>query len=139
MLSLRWTKLPWAGGAGLSQIFKKNKREFLRVRSHNLVKYHYLSSRGPTERVSNIINLSEGGLQFRYRGRITVGTAVKMLINIVEEGKQIPVLGRVKWIGRAEGRSRSVRVGVSFMAIEDEDKNFIRRFIRHHKKEFLFK
>ena len=138
MLSIRWAELPWVADTALSQLFKKNKREFARAKSHNLVKYHHPSSSAPTEHVSNIVNISEGGLQFRYHGNIAVGIAIRMSINLAELGRQIPVLGRVKWVSGSEGRNNhSRRVGVSFMVIQNEDKNFIHRFVRSHKKEFL--
>ncbi len=108
---------------------RKNRRTAPRARSRNLIKYQPEDGL-PVEKISNLIDFSEIGLQFVYRKKIRPGSILKMVVNVAERNKEVPVLGRVMWVKALESRSRGFRIGVAFLEIQEEDRKLLRGMIK---------
>ncbi len=124
---IRWTALK----SLKDRLLGKNRRIAPRARSRNLVK-HQLE--GNPEFLSNLVDLSETGLQFSFRYKMKVGTVLTMTLNLAEDNENIPVLGRVVWVKPFEGRSSGFRVGVTFLDISFHGQEAIRRIIRRKRR-----
>ncbi len=115
------------------RLLGKNRRAAPRTHSRNLVK-HQPRDFSSSEFISNLVDLSETGVQFSFRFKMKTGTILNMVLNLAEEGRDMPILGRVVWVRPFEGRSSGYRVGVSFLDISEEDRESLRRIVRRHKR-----
>ena len=125
MQFIRWTALKNLK----DKLLGRNRRHAARTRSRNLVK-HKLAEPSNPEFLSNLVDLSESGLQFSFRYKMKIGTVMNMTLNLAEDNENIPVLGKVAWVKPFDGRSSGFRVGVTFLDISFQGQETIRRVIR---------
>ncbi len=110
--------------------YQPSRRKTLRVKSRNLLKC-LRSDDAPQEIIVNLANISETGLQFFSFREITPGSLLKMVINFAEVERQIPAMGKVAWIRRVRRHKKIYRVGVAFLSLVSEDREFIHRFVKN--------
>lgn len=121
MLVIRWANIIDFAGAFIG---KKKTRAHSRVESRNLVRF---TTPGQfPELITNLVNFSEGGLQFSVKSRIKPGTLLKMVINLVERDMDVPVVAKVCWVKAIMGKGEAYRVGVSFQEILPEHQSILR-------------
>ena len=119
MLSIRWQDLSkWE-----KNIAGRNRRSSPRVKTRGLVKHQREDS--VNKHISNLLDLSEGGLQFFYRKKVKAGSILKMTLYIDENTKNIPVVAKVAWVKFLHG---NYRIGVTFLEIDFDDQEIIRNF-----------
>lgn len=121
MLVIRWANIiDFSGGL----IAKKKPRAHQRINLRNLVRYGAVTENFP-ELVSNLVNISEGGLQFSIRSKLPKGTLLNMIINLVEKDQDVPVVAKVCWSKPVIGYSHAYKVGVCFQEILPEHQYLI--------------
>lgn len=108
----------------------KDTRKFLRFRAGYLLKY----ARFPRlenevdRRLTNIINISEGGLMFAAYESLPVSSTLKVWFQF--PGKQNPVETFAKVVSQAKVRLRAVyRVSLRFLDLNETDRELLRTFI----------
>lgn len=116
-----------------------NRRQHSRARSYNLVKLIHSEriDRGawtlyyPEQEILNITNISEGGLTFISFRKMPSDSIVTLVINMAEINRQITAEARVVWVHRKSRGSRLYLIGVSFLVLDENDRNLIRQLSRH--------
>ncbi len=130
MLEIRWTSITDLAG----KIVRKPKdRAHSRFRTQNLVRYFDPYAKLPASGLSNLVNLSEGGLQFSCRAKPKVGAKIQMVINLMERQHEIPVVGRIVWVKSVPGRGTAYRVGVRFEEIDSAHRHLLRSLVNEKK------
>lgn len=105
---------------------KKEKRRFPRMKTFDLLKCEYPAKEAAVQ-ITNLVNISEGGLQFVCQNLFRLADRLRMTINLAELERDIPVEAKVVWICKEHRNPRmgddlSCRVGVSFTGIADQDR-----------------
>jgi hypothetical protein len=59
---------------------------------------------------------------------------IKLTLNLAEKEKQIVAISKVKWCRTAALGKKVYRVGVSFLKIEEKDREILRSFIKSRRK-----
>ena len=93
-----------------------NRRKHPRVKSHNLIRCTEKNG-ASMQKVSNLVDLSAGGLQYVTRDHVEPNDTLKLVVNFPERGKQIPVLAKVEWTRPVLREHVYYRTGVSFKEI----------------------
>lgn len=106
----------------------KKPRAYTRTEYRNLVRFQTNDEASP-HLLSNLVDISEGGLQLSMRRKIKVGTLLNMIINLVEKNQDVPVLGKVVWVKPIPGYKGGYRVGVFFQEITPHDKAVLRDLV----------
>lgn len=106
----------------------KKPRAYMRTEYRNLVRYQADNETTP-HLLSNLVDISEGGLQLSMTRKVKVGTLLNMIINLVEKNQDVPVLGKVVWVKPIPGYRGGYRVGVVFEEITPHDKAVLRDLV----------
>lgn len=125
MLLLKWVNLITFGRRRSSA---KKPRAYMRAEYRNLVRYQPSNENEP-HLISNLVDISEGGLQLSMTRKIKTGTLLNMIINLVEKNQDVPVLGKVVWVKPIPGYRGGYRVGVVFEEITQHDKAVLRDLV----------
>ena len=97
-----------------------------RIKSYNLLKYSYQSG-AQNEWISNLKDISEGGVQFNSRGMLQKDAVLKLLINVAEANRQIEVMAKTVWTQCEKARGTIIHhVGATFLNINERDRMMIR-------------
>ena len=102
----------------------------------HLVRYRYAEGEFP-ELITNLLDLSEGGMQFSVRSKMRLGTLLNVIINLVEKNEDVPVLAKVRWVKPIPSRARAYRIGASFEKILSEHRLMLQSTIlekRHSRR-----
>ncbi len=95
----------------------------------NLIKFT-LSDGVSYQSISNIIDISETGLQFTCYEEIQPDQPIKMLIHVPDAYEDIPIKGRLVWV-RKKPAARGVYVaGVKFHDLPEKSLEVIRNMIK---------
>jgi hypothetical protein len=121
LLNLGWRKK-------VTKRYTVEKRNEPRTKTSNLLKFKP-QGEGSQERVSNLIDLSESGLQFYNRESMELDTVLHLVINIPEKKIEIPAVVKVIWARPAKHGRLGYCIGVSFLEIGERDKNLVREFV----------
>lgn len=121
----------------LNLLFGKSKakskdsgeRKHPRLRVFNLIKFT-LSDGTHYETISNIVNLSETGLQFTLYEELPPGQTLKMLISVPHANKEIPIKAKLVWCRKDKNRRGVFVAGVKFDAISDEHQGLLREMVQ---------
>jgi c-di-GMP-binding flagellar brake protein YcgR len=106
-----------------NKIINEERRKHPRASVFNLVRY-IPKGNALKEEISNLMNLSEGGLQFFSKHEIEAGTILGMQIHMAA-GKEIHLAGKVVWVRHDESGKNGYQIGVSFMEMDDKHRAFI--------------
>ncbi|MEI8348617.1 MAG: PilZ domain-containing protein [Candidatus Omnitrophota bacterium] len=105
------------------------RRQYKRIDCYCLIRYRALNSQGAyTENLASIRNISGGGLLFKSREYLPVGTQLEVKINFVALEKPIFVLARVVRFEANKKNAGSYRIGIFFTTIKDQDRKIITQF-----------
>lgn len=121
MLLLKWMKSIHFGS-------REKPRAYRRAGYRNLVRYSD-GKNAPADLISNLVDISEGGLQLSMTRKIKLGTLLNMIINVVERNQDVPVLGKVVWVKSIPGYRGGYRVGVVFEEITPNDREIFREIV----------
>ena len=105
-----------------------DRRQYPRIRTANLIKILKLDSEEVSS-LSNLVNISEGGIQMMSPRRIPAQAHFWAVLNLAEKDTQIPVEGRVVWSKKSEKGNASYRAGVEFTDLGDEGRTVIRKYV----------
>lgn len=126
----------WLNFINFKGIFRtKQERSYPRAENRNLVRYE-LEEAGIAPLISNLVDISEGGLQLSMKKKIRIGTLLNMVINLVEKNQDVPVVGKVVWTRPIPGYQGGYRVGVAFEEINPDHQETLREIVcaPHRKK-----
>ena len=131
MLTLRFLNL--GNVKNFEKAQKDQRRKSLRAKSSNLIKSTTYTGNAK-EQISNLIDISEGGLQFFSKERIEPDTVLKITVNMAEKKKQVPIITKVMWTRpEKKGQGTGYEVGVSFLEIDPKDRDLINDFVKQHQ------
>lgn len=104
-----------------------NSRHFKRLRVSYLLKYKPInSSEAPF--ISNIKDLSAGGVKFWTDQPLTEGTFLQLTILIPPLGRTLETLGRVQRV-RYAAQNKIYYAGINFVELQTADQEALNRFI----------
>lgn len=79
--------------------------------------------------ICNLVDISEGGIQFSSPKKLERGSLFSCDIELVEKDVRIPVLAKVVWV-RPRRKCRGIyHVGACFLSIREEASALIRNFV----------
>jgi Tfp pilus assembly protein PilZ len=107
-------------------------RKHPRLRAFNLIKFT-LSDGTQYESLSNVVNLSESGLQFTCYEALHPDQMIRMLISIPHANKEVPVKGKLVWVRKDKARRGVFVAGVQFQDISDENRQLIREMVESRR------
>lgn len=105
-------------------MFSKNKRQFLRLSAHHLLKYKVLGAEGKEGMLSFVRNISAGGVLFHSNEYIKPGSTLELDINFPPSPESIKIKAKVL-------RSRELKgvggfdVAVQFINLDEDIKKYI--------------
>ena len=111
-----------------SQTTGGGRRKSKRKRAFNLIKFT-LADGTHYESISNILDLSENGLQFSCYEPLEVGAKLKMLIHVPGKKQDIPMKTRLVWIRKVKRINGVYIAGVVFEEIAVRDKEILKQII----------
>jgi Tfp pilus assembly protein PilZ len=106
-------------------MFNKNRRKFVRLKVHHLVKYKILDS---AETLTFARNLSAGGIRFYCKEKIPKGSTVEMTINFPDSPTPLKILSKVVWIKELK-KMGGFEVGAQFIDVDDDTFELLRKKI----------
>lgn len=102
-------------------MFKNNKRGYVRLPAHHLIKYRVLEK----ERVfSYAKDISAGGLRFHCKESIPVGSIVEIMINFPGLAEPVKVLAKITW-QKSLQKGSGFEAGARFVNIDEKARSFI--------------
>lgn len=104
------------------------QREHPRLRSYSLIKFN-LEDGTPFQSISNIVNISESGLQFTCYEKLEINRHIHMLIHVPFTDKEIPIEARLVWSRRSKTQRGVYVMGVKFEKISDKGREMIRGMV----------
>ncbi|MEI8349354.1 MAG: PilZ domain-containing protein [Candidatus Omnitrophota bacterium] len=108
--------------------FPQERRKFVRLGVHHLVKYRVLDEKESKDTLCFIRNISAGGVLFHSDVTVTPGKFIELQINFPSYPKPVKAVGKIlraiplKLVGGFD-------VAVEFINVDDEAKDFINRRI----------
>jgi len=119
----------------LGKLFKKQKweerRKFIRLSAHHLLKYKVLEKE---EKLSFARNISAGGVLFYCKEQLPAGSTVELEVNFPQYPHPIKVVAKV--IRAMELKKMGgYEIGAEFINVEEGAKNFIDEKIKAVSKE----
>jgi hypothetical protein len=118
-------------GMRVGRLLGAERRHALRVKCYDLAKWTF-ETESMNHRISNLQDISSTGLRFNTHEPIQISAKIRMILNIAEKGRQIPVLGEVVWsCSIGEGAYQS---GVHFLEISEEDRAALRELVLFAEK-----
>ncbi len=88
-----------------------------------------LALEAPERPICNLVDISEGGIQFASPRKLERGAFFSCLINLIEKDVRIPVMAKVVWTRRCHKCRGIYHVGACFLSIHDEACALIRDFV----------
>lgn len=115
-------------------MFRKKRRSweprrFKRLRTSYLVKYQ-MGGKG-TPRVTNVVDLSEGGVRFLAQERIPELSILNLSIYLPPLEKSVEVVAKVIRSRRAKDARSIYYVAAAFLDLRREDREAIRQFAEY--------
>ncbi len=101
------------------------ERQSRRVRSFDLIKIRRAED-SSSHIVSNVKDLSQGGLKLFVREKFDPGDRVVLSVNFADRNDQISAEAEVRW--SREMRSKNgYHVGVAYLGLNDRDRRLLRQ------------
>lgn len=105
------------------------KREAPRKRAMNLIKFS-LADGTSYQSISNIVNISETGLQFTCYEPLQADQQIKMIINVPDAHEDISIQGRLVWIRNKPAAKGVFVAGVQFKNIPEKSLQVIKMMVK---------
>lgn len=105
-----------------------SQREHPRLKSYSLIKFN-LEDGTPFQSISNIVNISESGLQFTCYEKLEINRQIHMLVHIPHTDKEIPIEARLVWSRKSRTQRGVYVMGVEFKKISDTGRELIRGMV----------
>jgi len=108
--------------------FPKERRKFVRLGVHHLVKYRVLDEKESKDTLCFVRNISAGGVLFHSDVSVVPGKFIELQINFPSYPKPVKAVGKIlrtiplKLVGGFD-------VAVEFINVDDEAKDFINKRI----------
>jgi len=112
------------------QLFTKNKRQFLRLGAHHLLKYKMLDEGGKEGILSFVRNISAGGVLFHSNEHIKPGSILELDISFPPSPDSIKIKAKVLRSSRLKAMG-GFDVAVQFLSLNENIKKFINRKIEN--------
>jgi hypothetical protein len=106
------------------QVFTKNKRQFLRLGAHHLLKYKLLDEQGKEGTLSFVRNISAGGVLFHSNEHIKPGSSLELDISFPPSPDSIKIRAKVLRVSKLKTVD-GFDVAVQFLNLDKDIKKFI--------------
>ena len=106
----------------------RNRRQYDRVESRNLVRVQREDG-SELERLTNIYDLSEGGVRLVCHEALPAGTKLRIILNVPEENASLELKARIAWVCPMKGQKGAFFAGVQFVEVPQKDLELLRRVI----------
>ena len=103
-----------------------SRRQHPRVTARNLVKISRPDG-NVIDRLSNIFDLSSGGLRIVCHEQFPLGTLLEIELNLPERGANIRATGKIVWIKAMKGQKDAYFAGLQFTNLAEQDRRFLDR------------
>ena len=111
----------------------KNSRRYKRFRVSYLVKYQVKGKEQP--RITNVVDLSAGGLRFWSPENLPESSVLNLSIYIPPLARSVDAWAQVLRVRRAKAGGMAYYVAVSFMDLKAEDREAINQFAETVSKD----
>ena len=120
------------------KIFKKKlkpweARKFKRLRASYLVKYQMGEKGAP--RITNLVDISEGGLRFLAHEKIPELSLLRLSIYLPPLERSVDAVSKVTRVRRARDGEAIYYVSVIFLDLKGRDREAIRQFAEYISKQ----
>jgi hypothetical protein len=110
-----------------------DKRKYFRAHARNLIKLRFTDSM-ETYRISNILDLSEGGLKLIVFKRPSKGVPLDVIINLPERNASIKTSAEIRWTRQVRGRKNMFYAGIEFKDLTASDRELLKLYISSKAK-----
>jgi len=129
----------------MSKIQKKDRRKFIRLKAHHLVKYRVLvagQEHGARFMLATIKDIGGGGACLRLEERLSLASVIELRINFPHIDTSIYAIAKVVWTKEIK-KPKFFEVGLEFTQIDSHFRDFIDNEVRlvYNKmkgKKFMF-
>ncbi len=106
----------------------RNRRRFDRIPARNLVRI-LRESGEELERLSNVFDLSVGGVRIVCHEALPANTVLRIILNIPEKEATLELRARVAWTCPMKGQKGAYFAGVEFMNMADKDRDILQEIV----------
>jgi hypothetical protein len=108
-----------------------DRRRFPRVKCHHLVKCCYVND-GHRDWVTNLKDISEGGLKLWTPEKLQCNDIVKFVIFFARLDYQVTAAARMVWSQPISYDGQGHVAGFSFLAVKLSQQDFLHKYVRAH-------
>ncbi|MBP7087704.1 MAG: PilZ domain-containing protein [Candidatus Omnitrophica bacterium] len=102
------------------------KRVFIRIKSHHLVKYKIIDD---SQKVLSFArNISAGGILFYSEKKLPLNSTIEIKINIPPKPTPLNVVGKIVRVHPLK-KIGGYEIGLEFVHIDEEDRNLIEKLV----------
>lgn len=105
------------------------RRQFPRLPARNLIKIRHAGGK-EIEKLSNIFDLSEGGLRIVCHDKLPIGTELEVQVSVPEEQTALDIRAKIVWVKEMKNQKGAFFSGVAFTYIKESDRAMIQNMIR---------
>src|SRR3989344_5056082 len=105
------------------------RRQFPRLPARNLIKIQRAGGK-EIEKLSNIFDLSEGGLRIVCHDKLPIGTELDVQVSVPEKQTVLEIKGKIVWMREMKNQKGAFFAGVAFTNIKAGDRAMIQNMIR---------
>ncbi|MFA5337612.1 MAG: PilZ domain-containing protein [Candidatus Omnitrophota bacterium] len=109
-------------------LFERNKRQFLRLNAHHLLKYKLLDGEGKEGMLSFVRNISAGGVLFHSNEYMKPASILELDVSFPPYPDSIKIKARVLRVGNLKTMG-GFDVAVEFLDLSEDVKKFIAKKI----------
>lgn len=108
----------------------KEKRKYIRLRAHHLVKYRLLvdGQAASPFAIAPVQDIGAGGICFNTEEHLPISGLIELKINFPAVSTPIPSLAKIIWI-KQKSRARRYEIGAQFVDIEQAIRKIIEKRI----------
>jgi len=112
----------------------KNTRKHKRLKSFFLLKYQTDAKAGQ-EQITNVHDISAGGLRFQTNQRLPQNCIIKLAILIPSFEEPIEAEAEVVWVGQTRKKNMPYAVAVKFTKVSGKAEKELEEFLQKMAKE----
>ena len=112
---------------------RKERRRFKRVSASYLVKYQVKGNDQP--RITNIVDMSAGGLRFWSREHLPESSVLKISVSLPLLGRSVEAWAQVLRVRKAREGGFMYYVAVSFVDLTEKDREALNQFAEGISKD----